>query len=146
MSQREKAKVAEAERVLREQLDAWEERVKKEDEAQEGAKKAGKVKDGERKGFNPFEGKPLNKDFPKTPMNFYNGEVVQRAPKVSDRHTSKTAKEVEERRSTPKAPEVIVSDDEPANTPKGEDKDRVKQSNIGMMLNDDAKDDWEWYD
>jgi len=42
------------------------------------------------------EGVPLSPNFPKTPMNFYKGEVVVKAPKVSDRHALNTAKELVE--------------------------------------------------
>jgi hypothetical protein len=71
----EKVKVAEAERVAKEQREAGEENLRKEEEAKEVAKGAENADEGLLKRFNPFEGKPLDKNFPKTPMNFYKGEM-----------------------------------------------------------------------
>ena len=86
----EKVKVAEAERVVKEQLEAGEENLRKEEEAKEVAKGAGNANEGVSKRFNPFEGKPLDKDFPKTPVNFYKGEV-----KGQDKEAAKKAGDAE---------------------------------------------------
>jgi hypothetical protein len=79
----EKVKVAEAERVVKEQLEAGEENLRTEEEAKEVAKGAGNADDGVLKRFNPFEGKPLDKNFPKTPMNFHKGEVKGRVKEAA---------------------------------------------------------------
>lgn len=178
----EKAKITEAERSPEIHLEAFEERLSREGEAAVAANRVEKVEGGNPKRFNPFEGRPLDKNFPKTPMNFYKGEVQERvkqagkahkskpkpfspfegiplspnfpktpmnfykgevevkAPKVS-RCAPKTVKEVQESRSTKKAPEVIVVDDEPVTNPEGEGKGKGKRSNIEMILNDEP-----WYD
>ncbi len=88
----EKAKVAEAERELAEQLKAWEEKKKKEDEA---AKRSWRAAVGIPEAFNPFQGAPLSPHFPKTPLQFHKGEAIV----VNDK-----AEKVEEDRKKPSNP------------------------------------------
>jgi hypothetical protein len=72
----------EAQRLLAEELKAWEETLKIENEAKEAARRteaANKVVQAPLKGprlFSPFEGAALSRNFPKTPLNFHKGERV----------------------------------------------------------------------
>lgn len=86
----------EAQRLLADELKAWEETLKKENEAKEAAKKteaAKKVGKAPQKGpgpFSPFEGAPLSRNFPKTPLNFHKGEQVFAVDKEEEVEKSKT--------------------------------------------------------
>jgi hypothetical protein len=117
----EKAKVAEAERTLAEQLELWEEKMKKADEAKKiwmaavgiskgrtplnfhkghpvvAIKEIEKARESELKAVNPYEGLPLNPDFPKTPLKFYKGHVIGEPAVVVTDHDVKRAAEVEDK-------------------------------------------------
>lgn len=59
----------------------------------DATKRGGKVEEGNPKPFNPFEGIPLDKNFPKTPMKFCKGEIAceaeEAAKKTGEAHEGK---------------------------------------------------------
>jgi hypothetical protein len=86
----------EAQKLLAEELKAWEETLKKENGAKKAAKKTEAAKEIEQappKGptpFSPFEGTPLSRNFPKTPLNFHKGERVFAVDKEEEVEKSKS--------------------------------------------------------
>jgi hypothetical protein len=90
-----KLELNEAQRLLAEELKAWEETLKKENEAKEAARKteaAKKVVKAPQKGptpFSQFKEAPLSRNFPKTPLNFHNGERVFAVDKEEEVEQSK---------------------------------------------------------